>query len=331
MLSSIRASHGASGRSDRANLASVTVSPAPSEPAALVTRIERSLRHGASPAQIGQRHGETAEMYARYLSDDRATLKSIGDEWGGVTRERVRQRFAASGLPSRSLTQTANIRRARRIQEIRNNPTPLRDAWKRGRRTQEIASDLGVRPVDVRALVRELVSDAERTQRQQALVERSCCRRQPLDRQTRMATYATAVREAWEACGRPAHLTGDQYAAAARTQPNWPSVSSIVAYFRWVDVLQAAGLTAPPAQRRREYTRITPEACWDALHAVARETQSDGAPPRLVYLELSTGRTDLPCATTVARRLGGWTQIRSAWPGPGSAREPQREPIALAA
>src|SRR5215831_16375988 len=77
----------------------------------------------------------------------------------------------------------------------------------------------------------------------------------------------------------------------------------------WNRALEAAGLE-PVVGRRPRVREWNAAACWQALRSVADQL---GDPPRYSrYVELSSGRDDLPSAAIVRQRLGVWRQVVAA-------------------
>jgi hypothetical protein len=275
-------------------------------------------------------------MYARYQLDPEATLRSMGSQWGGVSGECVRLRFAQAGLPSHTLRQIADRRRRQRLALVREDDSKtaaFRESWVSGAATDQIGQQFGLGPSEVKDLADELVAPADHDRRDSALLRRrrrAASSRAALPRAERLSEYVTNVRKAWRAQGSPKYFTGAQYELAARADDTLPSLSTLEVHFRWRELLGHARLACHPATRSSGYSRISPDVCWGALRAVAAETRGVGVPPtRKAYVEHSTGRADRPCAATVMRRLGGWDQIEANWPGP--AVGDVGEPLALAA
>lgn len=234
--------------------------------------------------------GRTQQMYAAY--SEGLSLEEVGRRFG-VTRERVRQIFGEAGLPTRSNAETHALRRQRLIHE---KGDAIRKAFLASGDIESVAQELGVPHAATKAIVRELVPEADLFRR-----------RGPSRRRYETDELLRYLREAHEACeGRFGEDAYRSYAANRRTVNDhpWPSPYTVRARFgSWARALVAAEIRSTPV-RGASRPRISEDECLEALRAAAREL---GRPPSAAaYKQMARSAKGFPSEMTVRARFGSW-------------------------
>ncbi len=233
------------------------------------------------------------ELYATGL-----TLDGVAGQFG-VTRERVRQLFVAHGFRTRSVAETAALRRQQAMDQHRRQIIDLLGA---GAASHEVAQRLSV-PAQI---VRD-VRDEDPSRRRLAAFRRNTKTR-PTPRFSD-EEIVECLRTASVEIGGV--LTTAEYTSFARLRKfpdgrRWPSHQTPALRFgSWRAALQRAGLEANPPSAIAGQRLFTREHCVDAILEVEREL---GHPPTAAEYERTAGssRGVLPSLATVRHRCGGW-------------------------
>jgi DNA-binding CsgD family transcriptional regulator len=236
----------------------------------------------------------------RELYDAGGTLSEVAERFG-ISRERVRQLFRAHGLPTRSIAETAALRREQLLNEHREQILQLIDA---GAAPNEIAERLGISP--------QLVYDALRDDpdRRRLAAFRRTAKTRPKPKYSD-EEIIECLRSASVELGGV--LTTADYTKYARTRQFsdgrlWPlHQTAFLRFGSWRGALQRAGLEANPPSAIAGQRLFTREHCIDAILEVEREL---GHPPTAAEYEraATTSNGILPSLATVRHRCGGWQE-----------------------
>lgn len=231
--------------------------------------------------------GRAHEMHEMYASG--ATLDAVGHKYG-VTKERVRQIFAAAGLPKISLAE-----RRRRVYEHRSD-----EVVERFRELQDeraVAEALCVPMSAVREILRKRLPPG-------AL-------RRPTKHTNRYSDdeLIEMLQDASRAVGGVlAKADFEAYGSGLVTADGrpWPTGQTPMKRFgSWNKALEAAGLRANPSSPIAGQILFDEAQCIDALRHVARELgESPTAAAYDEYAKKTNGA--LPSQATVRNRCGRW-------------------------
>lgn len=266
-------------------------------PAGLVELREGILTLGADTGYAAAGAPDTRAARMAALALDGLTLENVGDRFG-LTRERIRQVLNREGVTTAQLAHAKVARRRRRTEPHSAAALTL---FREGLELDEISSRVGLQVADVKALIREHGTPADRATRQQ---------RRAAERETSAGAYsegdlAAAIRRVAEHIGDVP--SSSRYQEVAR-ELGLPSVPTIINRFDgWAPAVRAAGMR-PHSSPRRSYTRRwSADACWEAMRRIVAEL---GAPPTVAQYELlAEGNDDLPSSATVRNRLGRWSSV----------------------
>jgi Homing endonuclease associated repeat len=260
------------------------------------------------------------EMYELYQYG--ATLDEVGEDFGGLSRERIRQLFGRAGLKTRSAAETAALKRAadrRRGEEIVAR-------FRRSKDVALVAEELEIAQRTIIEVVRaELPLEEYRAPR--STVPRRSTKRysdEELIGFLRKASAALETTLSMEAY--------DSFARGRRTADGrrWPTRQTPALRFgSWRAAVIAAGLDAHPTSGARIRLRFTAEDCAEAVRAVGERV--GGRPSQAQYERRARASAgELPSASTLKTRCGGWGEAlrmayeRSAVDGDRAGNEARR-------
>jgi DNA-binding CsgD family transcriptional regulator len=225
------------------------------------------------------------------------TLREIGERYG-ISRQRVDEIVRDRGGPR--LPEVVAARRARTEEIISERSAEIRRWWRAGLSIGEIADRLGLPVAPAHRAIGRVLDPIDRAHRNRAIVTRTRTRRYSRNELT------AGLRAVAERVG--ATPTQEEYRAIARGLKLASILTLGKRFGSWQEAITAAGLTPlPGARRQRSRYRWDKEACWEALERVAGQI---GNPPRFQsYVQLSTGRDDLPSGPTIRNQLGRWIDI----------------------
>jgi plasmid maintenance system antidote protein VapI len=233
------------------------------------------------------------EMYERGV-----TLSEVATSFQ-VSRERVRQLLVAAGFKTRTIRETAALKRAR----DRHRAEEIVSAFRRSRDAEQVARKLAV----PRNVVNEVLNE------QLTLSERRASWKSPKQRFSD-AELIEFVQIASRELG--GILSATEYTAFARerhTSDGRPWATHQTHFHRfgsWRNALQAAGLRANPPSAITGKKLFEPEHCIDAIRAIARDLGK--APTAAEYDECARQAGGaLPSLATVRNRCGRWNEALS--------------------
>lgn len=229
-------------------------------------------------------------MYAMYR--DGATLDQVGTEFG-LTRERVRQLFAANDLETISLA-------VRRRRQAENKSSEIVALYRDVRNVDAVGRRLGLAKSNVDQIVRRELSPAERR-------KPSAAHKKKYSNEELIACLFGAR----DAIGGV--LTTSAYTRYARSRHfedgrPWPTHQTfLLRWGGWRKALAEAGLARNPSSPIAGQRLFEAEHCVDALRHAARELGK--APTAAAYDDLAQRSGGaLPSQATVRNRLGTWNR-----------------------
>ena len=235
-----------------------------------------------------------SEMHDLYAQG--ATLAQVGDRYG-LSRERIRQLFAATGLPTRTLAETAEMNR----RKARERGTEVVAAYRKLEDIRAVAEQLGVPQSIVREIVRE--------ERARQPTRESARRRKPSRRRFSDQELLDALRAAHAELGGVLSVGMYGTWARGRVLPDgrpWPGHQVCAHRFgSWRAALMAAGLNANGASPITGTGLFAAPDCVDAVRHVSRKL---GRVPTCDEYDREARRSAgaLPSLATIRTRCGGW-------------------------
>jgi transcriptional regulator with XRE-family HTH domain len=225
------------------------------------------------------------------------TLREIGERYG-ISRQRVDEIVRDRGGPQ--LDEVIAARQARQVQVIEEHADEIRGWWRAGEAVDAIAQRLDLPAACVQRLIGQILDPLDRAHRNRAIVTRTRTRRYADE------DLLDGIRAVATQVGRTP--TQEEYRARIHDLGLASILTLGKRFGGWQQSLTAAGLTPLPRTRTiPNRRRWNPEACWQALEAVADQL---GDPPRFqTYVMISTGRDDLPSGPTIRNQLGRWIDI----------------------
>lgn len=245
-------------------------------------------RGSRGPADLGR----GLEFWLAYESG--LTLAQVGARHH-LTRERVRQIIVETGLPTRSRSEAAQLRKERSRRKASANAAMVLTLWTRGDDPRTIARDLDLTVESVREVIGRHRDMRARNRVRAARHARSARTRFELE------DAVEAVQIVADLLGRVP--TSAEYQDLAASDETIPSAPTICQRWGWTNLLQAAGLAPQRAQRPR-VDRTSEADCHAAVLEVAGIIGH--APTVCEYDRARALLPHLPCTAVVRRRLGGW-------------------------
>jgi AraC-like DNA-binding protein len=265
------------------------------ERVAVTKQEETKLERESDEAPIPQRVRQMQELY-----DAGGTLGEVAERFG-ISRERVRLLFRAHGLPTRSIAQTAALRREQLVNEHREQIIELIDS---GVAPNEIAERLGISP--------QLVHDGLRDDpgRRRLAAFRRTAKTRPKPKYSDEEIIECLRSASVELGGVLTTAEYTNYARARRFPDGrlWPlHQTPFLRFGSWRGALQRAGLEANPPSAIAGQRLFTRGHCIDAILEVEREL---GHPPTAAEYERAAVASNgiLPSLATVRHRCGGWQE-----------------------
>ncbi len=253
--------------------------------------------------------GRVAQMYEEYEAG--ASLAAVGASHG-LTRERVRQLFAAADLPTRSNSGTAKLRQAHLADRHRDR---IVAEFAQGSLPAMIAERLAL----PRKLVETVLAEDPRRARVMRVTARRAVRRADRVRVTDDELVACLQQAAEEIGGIVAAERFDRIARQSffADGRSWASHQTYAQRFgSWRAALQHAGLPANPPSPIAGRRRFTRQHCVDAILEVERAIGH--LPTSAEYDDYARATAgELPSVATVRQRLDGWTEAVTTAAGYG--------------
>lgn len=229
----------------------------------------------------GMRLSEIAEMY-------------------GLSRQRVAQIIDAAGRVP--VDEVRGARSDLHADRALSRGEEILQHYRAGLSVQQIAGHTGLAYRAIRQAISDLATDADRAQRKQT---HTVVVPPP---QFSERELVAGIRSVAKRLGY-----APSTAEYKRLAPELGLASMQTVYMRfggWRHALTRAGLESLAAPATVRPTVWNVAACWRALLSVADQL---GNPPRYRrYLEIASGREDLPSPTTLRTRLGLWSGIAAA-------------------
>jgi hypothetical protein len=243
-------------------------------------------------------------MYELY--EGGLTLHEVGEDYG-LSRERVRQLFARAGLQTRSILETAQLKR----EADRARADEIVEAFRRTKDVAVVAGELEIGRATIVEVLRAELPPRER------VAVRSRPGPPPVTvppgarRWYSDAELIAFLREAGAAVG--ATLSGKAYDAFARRRRTsdgrrWPTKQTAMSRFgSWRAAVQAAGLDTHPSSGVGLRERFRREQCVEAVRLVGERLERP--PSRGEYERCARESAgELPSVSTVGVRCGGWSE-----------------------
>jgi len=236
------------------------------------------------------------EMYDLY--EYGATLDEVGEDFGGLSRERIRQLFGRAGLKTRSTAETAQLKR----EADRRRADEIVEAFRRSKDVALVATELEIAKRTISEIVRaELPPEEYRAPRSAApgTSTKKYADEELIGflREASVALERTLSAEAYE-----------EFARGRRTSDGrlWPTKQTPGRRFgSWRAAVIAAGLDAHPSSGASIRRRFTAQECVEAVRAVGERLGK--RPSRKEYEHCARASAgELPSLTTVQVRCGGW-------------------------
>ena len=222
-----------------------------------------------------------------------ATLAEVASEFG-VSRERVRQLFTASGFKVRSVAEAAALRQER----DRLRADEIVGVFRRLRDVERVARKLDIPKSTVVEVLNERLTPSER---------RAGWKRQK--RYYSDAELIEFVRIASSELGGV--LSATEYTAFTRGRktadgrPWATNQTHSLRFGSWRNALQAAGLRANPPSAITGRRLFETEHCIDAIRATSRDLGKDPTAAEYDDCARKSGGA-LPSLATVRNRCGTW-------------------------
>ena len=258
----------------------------------------------AGNALVGGVSARVREMYELYRLG--ATLDEVGEDFGGLSRERVRQLFGRAGLKTRSTAETAQLKR----EAARRRADEIVEAFRRSKDVAQVATQLEIAKRTIIEVVRAELPPEE------YLAPRNTTPR-TLTKKYSDEELIGFLREASAALERTLSSQAyDSFARGRRTADGrpWPTKQTPELRFgSWRAAVIAAGLDAHPPSGAGTRRRFSARDCVEAVRAVGERLGRE--PSQEEYercARASAGR--LPSASTLRTRCGGWSDaLRTAY------------------
>jgi hypothetical protein len=238
------------------------------------------------------------EMYELYGYG--ATLDEVGEDFGGLSRERVRQLFGRAGLRTRSAAATAALKR----EADRRRADEILAAFRRSKDVALVATELEIAKRTIIEVVRAQLSPEE-YQAPRSRAPRTSTNRYSDQELIGFLRKASAALETTLS----SHAY-DSFARGRRTADGrpWPTKqTSELRFGSWRAAVIAAGLDAHPSSGASTRRRFTAQDCVQAVRAVSERLGREPSKEEYErHARSSAGR--LPSATTVRVRCGSWSE-----------------------
>ena len=247
---------------------------------------------------MGRVPARVREMYELY--EYGATLDEVGEDFG-ISRERVRQLFGRAGLKTRSMAETAQLKR----EADRHRTDEIVEGFRRSKDVALVATELEIAKRTIIEVVRaELPPEEYQPPRSKA--PRAATKRYSDEE------LIGFLREASAALGTTLSSQAyDSVALGRRTADGrpWPTKQTAALRFgSWRAAVIAAGLDAHPPSGAGTRRRFNAQDCVEAVRAVGERLGR--RPSRKEYERCARASAgELPSASTLRTRCGGWNDV----------------------
>ena len=249
----------------------------------------------------GDRVGEMYELYEGGL-----TLQEVGEDYG-LSRERVRQLFARAGLQTRSVLETAQLKR----EADRGRADKIVEAFRRTKDVAGVAGELEIGRATILEVLRAELPPRERVAVRSRLGPAPGTVPAKARRRYSDEELIAFLREAGAALGGTLSANAyDAFARGRRTSDGrrWPTKQTAWNRFgSWCGAVQAAGLDTHPSSGVGLRERFNREQCVEAVRALCEHLERP--PSRSEYERRARESAgELPSVSTVGVRCGGWSE-----------------------
>jgi transposase len=271
------------------------------------TVAEVGEKFGVSPSRVGQLFQETGretrpqglvypveEMHELY--EQGATLAEVGEDFG-MSAKRVFAIFKAAGLGTRSVAETAELKR----RADRERWEEIVQVFRRLNRPNLVAEELEIPLSTVTEVLRERIGRGE----YRARTHEDKARKRFSDEELReFLREASSTQERVLSAKDYANFASDRETSDGR---RWPSAETHMRRFgSWRKALHGAGLATNDSLKIGKEKAFATEDCVKAILSAHRELGR--VPTKVEYIRYARkSKGALPGITVIIRRCGSWT------------------------